>query len=353
MKKGDKVRFIHSVGGGLIAGFKDKETVLVEDEDGFQIPTPINEVVVVESASDEIRTEAKPKMQASVAQTQSVVEQKSVSTPPPPQFASLGNKLTLHIAFIAMDMTRLGRTVYETYLVNDSNYTMHVVLSTAEGSEWHLRFAGEIRANSKTSLCRLDMSDMPAWERICVQMTAYKSSGTYELKPSVDVQMRLDQVKLCKAGSFKQTDYFEDPAMLVTVINADHAARPLVVRSDAMKREMYKDELPQFGAPIKHEEKKEDPNAPLVIDLHADALLDTLQGMSSAGILEYQMDQFRKIMNENRKKKGKKIIFIHGKGEGMLRRMLITELQRRYKPCTFQDASFREYGYGATQVNIK
>ena len=51
MKIGDKVRFLSETGGGKVAGFKGKNLVLVEDEDGFQIPTPLNEVVVV-SADD-------------------------------------------------------------------------------------------------------------------------------------------------------------------------------------------------------------------------------------------------------------------------------------------------------------
>ena len=48
MKKGDKVRFLSEVGGGKVAGFQGKNIVLVEDEDGFEIPMPINEVVVVD-----------------------------------------------------------------------------------------------------------------------------------------------------------------------------------------------------------------------------------------------------------------------------------------------------------------
>ena len=46
MKIGDKVSFLSESGGGIIAGFQGKNIVLVEDEDGFQIPTPINEVAV-------------------------------------------------------------------------------------------------------------------------------------------------------------------------------------------------------------------------------------------------------------------------------------------------------------------
>lgn len=47
MKIGDKVKFLSETGGGVVAGFQGKNIVLVEDEDGFQIPTPINEVVVI------------------------------------------------------------------------------------------------------------------------------------------------------------------------------------------------------------------------------------------------------------------------------------------------------------------
>lgn len=49
MKIGDKVRFLNEVGGGVISGFPDKDTVLVCDEDGFEIPTLRKEVVVIDT----------------------------------------------------------------------------------------------------------------------------------------------------------------------------------------------------------------------------------------------------------------------------------------------------------------
>ena len=90
-----------------------------------------------------------------------------------------------------------------------------------------------------------------------------------------------------------------------------------------------------------------------MVDLHADALLDTTNGLSATDILNYQLDAFRKVMKEYEKKKGTKIVFIHGKGEGVLRKALVNELQYRYKHFTYQDASFQEYSYGATQVTIR
>ena len=74
--------------------------------------------------------------------------------------------------------------------------------------------------------------------------------------------------------------------------------------------------------------------------------------MKPGEILEYQLDVFRKTMDENRTSKGKKIVFIHGKGEGVLRQALLKELKQKYRSCSYQDASFREYGFGATMVTI-
>lgn len=104
--------------------------------------------------------------------------------------------------------------------------------------------------------------------------------------------------------------------------------------------------------PIVYQPRKGDENV-LVVDLHASALLDTTAGLSASDILNYQLDKFRKVLAENADKKGKRIVFIHGKGEGVLRRALINDLSYRHKTYTWQDASFQEYGYGATQVTIK
>lgn len=40
-------------------------------------------------------------------------------------------------------------------------------------------------------------------------------------------------------------------------------------------------------------------------------------------------------------------------GEGVLRNAILKELKYKYKNCDVQDASFREYGFGATQVTIR
>ena len=54
MKIGDKVRFLNEIGGGVVVGFQAKNIVLVEDEDGFQVPMAITDVVVIDEDKDAV-----------------------------------------------------------------------------------------------------------------------------------------------------------------------------------------------------------------------------------------------------------------------------------------------------------
>jgi hypothetical protein len=53
------------------------------------------------------------------------------------------------------------------------------------------------------------------------------------------------------------------------------------------------------------------------IDLHAHALLDTTDGLSANEIKNYQMKVFRETMEQYRRDKGRRIVFIHGNGDGV------------------------------------
>ena len=47
VRVGSEVRFLNAVGGGRVARITG-DTAWVEDEDGFEIPTPLKDCVVVE-----------------------------------------------------------------------------------------------------------------------------------------------------------------------------------------------------------------------------------------------------------------------------------------------------------------
>lgn len=380
MKIGDKVRFLSEVGGGRVSGFQGKDIVLVEDEDGFEIPTSVHDVVVVEQDDYAMgkmisaKMEAQQKAEEHAAtelhqdsrsiksilndhdeQTDMPVDEydaadREITFRAPVQEREGGNKLSAYLAFVPVDIKEITHTRFETYIVNDSNYYIHYSYLVAEGNAWALKSVGEVEPNTKLFIEEFGREVLNDMGRIGVQLTAYKKDKPFLLKPAIDVQFRIDPVKFYKLHVFEENEFFEQPSLLFTIVDNDEVARPLVVDSKRLKEQMYKDEKI-----IAHEGKKkrQKDDGTLVIDLHADELLETTAGMNAADILHYQLDVFKKTMDENKKKKGQKIVFIHGKGEGVLRHALVHELNYRYKSCTYQDASFQEYGYGATQVTIK
>ncbi len=380
MKIGDKVRFLSEVGGGRVSGFQGKDIVLVEDEDGFEIPTSVHDVVVVEQDDYAMgkmisaKMEAQQKAEEHAAtelhqdsrsiksilndhdeQTDMPVDEydaadREITFRAPVKEREGGNKLSAYLAFVPVDIKEITHTRFETYIVNDSNYYIHYSYLVAEGNAWTLKSVGEVEPNTKLFIEEFGREVLNDMGRIGVQLTAYKKDKPFLLKPAIDVQFRIDPVKFYKLHVFEENEFFEQPSLLFTIVDNDEVARPLVVDSKRLKEQMYKDEKI-----IAHEGKKkrQKDDGTLVIDLHADELLETTAGMNAADILHYQLDVFKKTMDENKKKKGQKIVFIHGKGEGVLRHALVHELNYRYKSCTYQDASFQEYGYGATQVTIK
>ena len=86
------------------------------------------------------------------------------------------------------------------------------------------------------------------------------------------------------------------------------------------------------------------------VDLHIHELIDTEQGMSSYDKLSLQLETARQKLEEAILRKQQRIIFIHGRGDGVLRKE-IRELLKRY-PVIYQDASYSKYGLGATEVII-
>lgn len=99
-------------------------------------------------------------------------------------------------------------------------------------------------------------------------------------------------------------------------------------------------------------DKKPGKDEIIEIDLHAHSLLDSTDGLSASEIKDYQMKIFREKMNEYLRDKDRRLVFIHGNGDGVLRKAILTELKYSYKTCRHQDASFQQYGFGATMVTI-
>ena len=382
MKIGDKVRFLSETGGGRVSGFKGKNIVLVEDEDGFEIPTLITDVVVVETDDyniSKVHTSAvpgykggKPVATYAPASNDDVdlePADRPITFRPPVEERKGGDALAAYLAFVPIDIKAVTTTNFETYFVNDSNYYMRFTYLWAEGNSWRLRYTAEVEPNTKLFIEEFGKADLNDMERVAVQVVAYKRDKGFILKPTIDVQLRIDTVKFYKLHTFRENDFFETPAMLVTIVENDTVAKPLVVDAKTLKQQMYGGQTPARKESAakdnntyvrRYDNQQSKGKAPqrhhgdeLVVDLHASELLETTAGMSASDILNHQLEVFHRTLEEHKKEKGCKIVFIHGKGEGVLRQAIIKELKYKYKSYTYQDASFQEYGYGATMVTIR
>lgn len=343
MKIGDKVRFLNTTGGGIVKGFQGKDIVLVEDNEGFDIPVLIRETVLIEPANDmQVRQSSKPT--AEIQTTPPVKKEEEYI----PRETKEGELLNIYLAYLPIDIKNLSTTDFECYLVNDSNYYLSFNYMSRAEAGWVSRFTGMIEPNTKLFIEEFSKSEINDIEHICLQFFAYKKDKSFSLKNSYSVQIHIDTVKFYKLHSFKENDYFEDEAIVYPVVRRDLGEKELLISAEEIEKAIKQKERPRIQ-PIVKKDKKEI----LEVDLHINELLDNTNGLSPADMLEYQLKKFKEIMDENKQHKGKKIVFIHGKGDGVLKNAILKELKNVYKSAYYQDASFREYGYGATMVTIK
>lgn len=350
VKIGDKVRFLNSTGGGTIIRFIDKNLVGVEDEDGFEIPVLIKECVVIESAETGSKPAAKPVQNPILSKDSTpvlpVIEEKKqiIETPE-------GNLLNAALAFLPNEPKSLQNTSFDCYFVNDSNYFLFVNYMNKVDKQWNSRFLGEIEPNMKIFIEEFSKEELNDLEKVCIQFIAYKKDRSFFVKNPLSAELRIDTVKFYKLHSFRENDYFDEDALVFPLIKNDIPERP--IRIDVQELEKAIKEKQVSSRPERMPIKKKETAGIIEVDLHAEELLDNTAGLGNAEILNYQMEKFREILQENQHKKGQKIVFIHGKGEGVLRKNILDELRSKYKNFLYQDASFREYGYGATMITVK
>lgn len=217
-----------------MVGFQGKNIVLVEDADGFQVPMLMTEVVVVGEEDYgtkhliEVRGDRKEERESrdkqsgqETVQTDSEPEDKPVTFKAKPVERRGGDRLSAYLAFVPMDMKELTQTRFESYLINDSNYYMRYVFMTGENNAWTVRAEGELEPNTKEYIEEFGREDLNGLEHCCVQLIAYKREKPFMLKPAVNAQVNVDTVKFYKLHAFRENDFFEQPALIYTIIEND------------------------------------------------------------------------------------------------------------------------------------
>ena len=158
----------------------------------------------------------------------------------------------------------------------------------------------------------------------------------------------------------------------VTAVEGDQvtieteAGFPMVFAASALIRMTGKDEIKvsNYDAAkvkrIKEETKNRNKNVPKVkernapkmeVDLHIHQLVPSTKGMSNYDMLNLQLETAKRQLEFAMSKRIQKVVFIHGKGAGVLEEEL-KYLFNRYDNVKHYDADYRKYGLGATEVYI-
>ncbi len=371
IKIGDTVRYLNAVGGGVVRKIEGK--VAYVDEDGFETPVLVNELVVVlpaghekkaggpnlyfdQKAFDAARSRSDkpspvPEQRTQINDQRSAADAKVVETP-------YGDKLNIALAFEPTMIRDLGKSDFNAVLVNDSNYFLFFTFlrRSAEERGWHTVFAGEVAPNELIDLAVLRHGELNDYEKVALQYVAFKKDKEFELRNPAVISRKLDLTKFFKLHCFRPGIYFENPVIEISLVKDDKAqadsASMVADYAASMAEARSKD-----SAPRKQQGRGKELSPykllPLVeVDLHIDSLVDTTAGMENKDMLQLQLDTVRKTMKEHSKRKGQKIVFIHGKGDGVLRKAVRDLLKKECPKADLQDASFQEYGFGATLVTV-
>lgn len=371
MQKGDTVRYLNSVGGGKITRIEGQ--IAYVDEDGFETPMLMKELVVVIPAGHDA-----PKNNARLMFDQSAVDAvkardlqerrageltKEVKPEPEPELpveeTAHGEKINLVLAFEPADVKRLTQTSFAAVLVNDSNYFLALSFLTRSGGTggWKMAYQGTLEPNMVLDLASYTHEQLPELERVALQCVAFKKEKEFELKAPVSVQRKLDLTKFYKLHCFRPGKYFDTPVLEYSLVTDNKVFRASEIDAAAIEESLKSPEASKDnrGRRRKLKQSADNPNKLLPlqeIDLHIGELLDSTAGLDNKAMLDVQLQAVRKEMGRHARRIGQKIVFIHGKGDGVLRNAVRALLKKEYPKAEIQDASFREYGFGATLVTI-
>jgi hypothetical protein len=356
IKKGDTVRFLNAVGGGIVTRVDEyKGMVYVEDEDGFETPMLERECVAVPKVNAETNFPVRDFSSKPVAGNAAAEPVQNVNETPvkPVEIFETadGDTLRALLAFIPVDIKNLQTCAYDCLLINDSNYFLFYNIIIGEKQQRRSAANGIIEPNIQEEIIKIDKSDLNDWENMQVQLVAYKQVKNYTPQQVIELNLRIAPVKFYKLHSFTENDYFDEPTMLIDLVGKKEPSMP-EINPEALKQAMYEKEMPATTT-VSHRNKVIMNASVIEVDLHIPELVDTTTGLSNGDMLQLQMDKFHAVIEENKNKKGQKIVFIHGKGEGVLRNEILKQLKTKYTSYYYQDASFREYGFGATMVVIR
>ncbi|HPE78300.1 MAG TPA: DUF2027 domain-containing protein [Draconibacterium sp.] len=343
IKVGDKVKFLNDVGGGVVTRFLNKNLVMVENYDGFEIPYPILQLLNTSDPELNAGTVSQPSqnIQPGIAPKVEIEES-------PGEIINGKNSPDFYFCFVPADSRNPLAADIKLYLVNDSNFTVLFRYTHINKSSFETVKHGTLQSNSRLlleSIVQNDLSNLPEYGFQIIYFQKNENEWTEPIRK----QFKINPVKFYKETSFHQNLLFKKNAMVLQITpNIFTTEIDKLTEADFQKVVEKKEQgtIVEKIAPKRSAEIVE-------VDLHINELLDNSNGLSNSEILAIQIEKVESEMKVAIQSGVRKIVFIHGIGQGVLKQEVINVLKSKFRKYYFQDASFKEYGYGATMVILR
>jgi len=352
---GDKVRFLNDVGGGIVTRIIDNRTVAVKTEDGFEIPVLDTELVIIGQGDEKFlsiipdkettgtKTISKKPTNAANAEIKKNSEpiRKEIEDPQ-------GNTVGLYLAFVPENPSKIGISNQDLYIINDSDYRVFYSISVWNQAKVTPIKSDILLPDSKELVRTYSNNELNNNFIINIQSLFFKNTQFIIQQPEY-LDININPIKLSKDSSFTENDFFEENAYVISI--ADTKKEALL---KSITNEVINESINQKDKTIKPKFKKEVQSDLEEIDLHIEELVENYHNMSSSEIIQTQIARFETSLEGGiRSNSTKKMVFIHGLGNGKLKHEIRKLLDTKYSKLKYQDASFKEYGYGATLVYIR
>lgn len=367
---GDKVRFLNDVGGGKVVRLIDKKMVLVETEDGFEMPVLDSELVVIDSVSEQVMVKSNDhqsmptnkkvsKKQQPVANEEEEDDSSDDLYFTPHQKSSLnkaftqekdpdGDSVALLLTFVPINQQKKTDSNQELYIINDSSYRVAFAVSVWENNTVKPISSGILLPDSKELISTYSREELTNQLVINVQALFFKNINFVVQQPE-HYDLTVNPAKFYKEGAYTENDFFDEKAIVYSIADT---RKEEILKSVSAKA--IEEAIKEKDKPTAAKAKQNVENADVEeIDLHIHELIDNPSSLEPGEILEIQMARFTTAIEGGIKGKTKKMVFIHGVGNGKLKHEIRKLLDKQYSKYRYQDASFKEYGFGATIVFLR
>jgi hypothetical protein len=349
-KNGDRVNFLNETGGGTVNRMDDRGHIYVLTDDGFEIPVLEKELVFARNFAMTDQDD-KPNLLPAApkpAEGKVAVKEKPVNTPELPGNLPEDTPVHVILGFIPESSGPVFASSLACYLINDSAFFVYYMLGKKEGGILKYLASGLIEAETKCYIAAFDQTAVSKISDIHIQLL-FISKGRYARKEPLDKMLNLNLVNFSKDSYYRENDYFEEKAVLFNLVGNEKKGlhENIIIPDDMLEIKSKADDLTAV-----RQKKKEPVADTLEVDLHMDEVTLKHSQLAPAAILALQMSRFHAAIEEAKSKNLRRLVVIHGLGQGTLKMQIRKELQEKFPTYIYQDASFKEYGFGATMVHL-